>query len=88
MTRDDVRIIVQESADRAADRAVSHCLLKLGINADDPDAVIEFQRDLSAIRAMAGLFSEMKTKGTIAVFMIILTAIVGCVWVGVKAALH
>jgi hypothetical protein len=88
MTREEMRLIAQESADRAADRAVSECLLKLGINADDPDAVIEFQRDLSAIRAMASLFSDMKTKGTIAVFLIILTAIVGCVWVGVKSALH
>jgi len=88
MTREEMRLIAQESADRAADRAVSECLLKLGINADDPDAVIEFQRDLSAIRAMASLFSDMKTKGTIAVFLVVLTALVGCVWVGIKSALH
>lgn len=87
-TRDDLRLLAQEAADRAADRAVSDCLLKLGINAEDNDAVIKFQSDLSDLRAMAALFRDMKSKGALAAWIFVLTAVMGAVWIGIKASLH
>lgn len=83
-TRDEIRQIAQE----AADAAVSQCLLKIGINTEDPEAVIKFQGDLNDLRGMASFFRDMKNKGAIAAWLMIITAIVGCVWVGIKSSLH
>lgn len=83
-SQEEIRCI----ATQAAQEAVAQCLLKLGIDADDPTAVIQFQQDLGQLRDMARSFRDLRSKGTAAVMMVILTGLLGALWVGLKAALR
>lgn len=90
-TRDELRQIAQDAADKAAkqaaEAAVNSCFLKLGIVSDDPESVVQFQRDLQDLRGMATFFREARNKGAMAVGLAVLMALVGCVWLGIKAQL-
>ena len=79
---------MRQIAQEAADAAVSQCLLKIGINTEDPEAVIKFQGDLNDLRGMASFFKDVKSKGALTVWLMLITAVFGCVWLGIKTSLH
>ena len=74
-------------AQEAAEKAVAQALLKLGIDTEDPKSIIQFQQDLSSIRELVHSLRDYRAKGTAALLLLVLTAAMGALWVGIKSAL-
>lgn len=79
---------VHEIAKEAAREAVREFFLALGVNAEDPDAVIAVQKDFAHLRAWRESSDTIKQKGLGAAVTIIVTGVLGLIWLAVKGTGH
>lgn len=76
--------LTADDVDRIAKRAVSETLLALGVNTKDPDDFIEMQKDFAHVRAWRQSVETVRTRGLIVATGIIVTGIIGAVWMAIK----
>lgn len=86
MHREEATLIARQAAEQAADNAVSTVFLRLGINIEDPNQVVEFQKDFNAMRDFIRTWRTVRSQGIVALTLLLLTAAIGAFWVGVKAS--
>jgi hypothetical protein len=76
MSRSDVKSVVRE--------AVHETLLTLGVDAGEPLTV---QQDMHFIRELRGASETIRSRGLFVLVGILVTALVGAAWLGVRNAL-
>jgi hypothetical protein len=82
LTPDEVKHIASESARQA----VAEILLALGVKTNDQDDFIEMQKDFAHVRAWRQSVETIRTRGLIAATGIIVTGVMGAVWMGIKGS--
>jgi hypothetical protein len=75
---------VRDIAEQVAQATVKEFFLALGVNADDPDAVIAVQKDFAHLRAWREASDTVKRKGLGAAVTIIVTGLLGLVWLALS----
>jgi hypothetical protein len=63
---------------------VKEFFLALGVNADDPEAVIAVQKDFAHLRAWREASDTIKRKGLGAAVTIVVTGLLGLVWLALS----
>lgn len=76
MERDELRKVIKET--------VKETLISLGMDACNP---IEMQKDLAFARELRQTVDKVKNKGIIAAVGVIVVAILGLIWIGIKSIL-
>ena len=77
LTSDEVRKIVSES--------VRETLIQIGVASDDP---LEMQKDMQHFRVWRLSYENIRTKGMITIFGVLLTGAAAAFWVGFKEIIH
>ena len=77
--------LTKEELEALMERAVEKAFERIGINADDPQAV---QRDFAFLRDMRTGTQSIKSKTLWVILAAMATAICGFVWAGFKAAVN
>lgn len=75
---------VRDIAEEVARATVKEFFLALGVNADDPDAVIAVQKDFAHLRAWREASDTIKRKGLGAAVTIVVTGSLGLVWLALS----
>ncbi|MFG3757515.1 MULTISPECIES: hypothetical protein, partial [Pseudomonadota] len=75
---------VREIAEATARATVKEFFLALGVNADDPEAVIAVQKDFAHLRAWREASDTVKRKGLGAAVTIIVTGVLGLIWLAIS----
>jgi hypothetical protein len=99
-TQHEIEII----AEKAAINAVKTTLRSIGIDVEDPieaqkefflmrevsrmAADAEFRKDLEHVRAWRMSMDEIKSKGILVAFTIVITGILTAIWMGIKQLLN
>jgi hypothetical protein len=76
----------EQIARAAADTAVANTFLQLGINIEDANQVVEFQKDLNAIREFIRTYNSVRSASLTALIVLALTAAVSAFWLGLKGS--
>jgi hypothetical protein len=83
---DDQPIILTRRQLKALMReAVTEVLLPLGVRADNPEAVLEMQRDFMHLREWRTSVEVIRKRGLLTVVTVLVTGLLGALWLGVKA---
>jgi hypothetical protein len=64
--------------------AVQETLITMGMDVSDP---LQLQQDMAFLRDLRRASDTVKTRGILVVVGLMVTAIVGAAWLGIKAAL-
>lgn len=80
MTNDEVRHIAEE----AAKKAVRELLVTMGVNANDPDALLEMQRDFAHIRAWRLSVAAVRGTAIKTGVTVLVTGFLGALWLMIK----
>lgn len=83
ITREDMR----EVAEEAAEKAVCRMLLSLGVDANDPKAIIRFQADLLMLKRWGEAQNVVRTTGIKTLIGVLVTGTLALVWMGLRAKL-
>lgn len=75
---------VRDIAEEVARATVKEFVLALGVNADDPEAVIAVQKDFAHLRAWREASDTIKRKGLGAAVTIVVTGLLGLVWLALS----
>ncbi len=75
---------VRDIAEQVAKATVKEFFLALGVNADDPDAVIAVQKDFAYLRAWREASDTVKRKGIGAAVTIVVTGMLGLIWLALS----
>jgi hypothetical protein len=75
---------VRDIAEEVARATVKELFLALGVNADDPDAVIAVQKDFAHLRAWREASDTIKRKGLGTAVTIVVTGLLGLVWLALS----
>ncbi|WP_315831138.1 hypothetical protein [Bradyrhizobium prioriisuperbiae] len=75
---------VRDIAEEVARATVKEFFLALGVNADDPDAVIAVQKDFAHLRAWREASDTIKRKGLGTAVTIVVTGLLGLVWLALS----
>jgi hypothetical protein len=75
---------VRDIAEQVARATVKEFFLALGVNADDPDAVIAVQKDFAHLRAWREASDTVKRKGLGAAVTIVVTGLLGLIWLALS----
>lgn len=81
LTKEEIREVAHRAAEEAAEEAVSRVLTRLGIDSQTP---IEMQRDFRWLRDWRQASESAHKKGVLAIMLILLSGLMGAVWVGLK----
>jgi hypothetical protein len=79
---------VERIATEAARRAVRETFLALGVNAADPESVVEMQKDFAHIRDSRLAFVAMKTRAYMVATGTVVTGIIAAVWMALRGNGH
>lgn len=82
LTSDEIRHV----ASAAAKEAVQELLVALGVDASDPKALIEMQKDFAHVRAWRESVETVKKRSLIAAVTIITGGILGAIWMAIKGS--
>lgn len=75
---------IRDIAEEVARATVKEFFLALGVNADDPEAVIAVQKDFAHLRAWREASDTVKRKGLGAAVTIVVTGLLGLIWLAVS----
>ncbi len=95
MTNEELILLIRQEMEAAREpsavhvqdvvrTAVQETLVTLGMDASDPMAL---QQDMHFIREMRETSENIKSKGLLVMTGLLITALVGVVWIGIKASL-
>lgn len=68
---------VEDIAEKVAERVVNRLLLAMGVNASDPQELVNFQKDFAHLRGWRQSMEIVKTKGIAASVGFIVTGSLG-----------
>lgn len=77
MSREEIQEIVRET--------VRECLTSLGVDQNDP---LETQRDLAWLRDLRKASASARAKAGTALLGVLVSAVLGALWVGLRALLR
>lgn len=77
ITEDQLRVVIRET--------VHETFLTLGIDIEHP---LEMQKDFQGLREFRLLLGSMRTKSILVLTGFLVSAMVGAVWLGIKASLR
>lgn len=80
LNSEEIRHIAAESAKQA----VRELLVAMGVNANDPNSLIEMQRDFAHIRKWRQSVDTVRTQGLLVSVGIVVSGIAGAIWLAVK----
>lgn len=80
LTSSEIEHIAQESAKKA----VRELLLAMGVDASDPKALIEMQKDFAHNRRWRESVETVRTKGLIVATGIVVSGIIGAIWMAMR----
>jgi hypothetical protein len=73
-----------EDIERLIDLGIRRAFATLGIDAKEP---LQVQQDLAFVRNLRKTTEQLKRQGLISAFVLILTAVLGLIWIGLKLSL-
>jgi|GEM_PF-3479666 len=82
---DATKALINEVAEKAADKTVTRTMTTFGVDTNHP---LEVQKDFQFIRAMRETWSSAKSRGLIAALGLMVTGFFTFFWSAVKSALH
>jgi hypothetical protein len=71
---------IQDLAKQSAKAAVRETLLTLGVNANDPESIVQMQQDFAYLRDWREASGTIKARGLMALTGIAVSGIVAAVW--------
>lgn len=77
---------IQHIASETAKAAVREMLLTLGVNANDPEAVVKMQQDFAYLRDWREASGTIKARGFAVMVGIVVSGIAAAVWAGLRGA--
>lgn len=77
-------IEVTAVANRAAEAAVNRILMRLGVDIDEPEAYVDFRRDLAHLRAWRESIDIMKRTSIKTAVGVLITGTLGLLWLAFK----
>lgn len=75
---------VERIASRAAQTALRDMLVVMGVDANDPKAMIEMQKDFAHVRAWRTSVDKMRTQGLLTAIGIFVTFVSGGIWLALR----
>lgn len=81
LTSEEVKHLASESAKAA----VRELLLAMGVNANDPEALIKMQQDFAHLREWREAVGTIKTKGLMVATGVIVSGVIGAIWMALRA---
>jgi hypothetical protein len=75
---------IEHLASVSAKAAVRETLLTLGVNANDPDAVLKMQLDFAHLREWRETTAAIKARGWMVLTGMIVSSIAAAIWMAVK----
>lgn len=79
---------IEDLTNEVAKKAVRETFLALGVNASEPQSIIEMQRDFAHIRESRLAFAAMKTRAYLVVTGTVVTSILTAIWLAVRGNGH
>lgn len=79
---------IQHIASESAKAAVRETLLALGVNANDPEAVIKMQQDFAYLRDWREAVGTIKSRTLAVTVGIAVSGAIAAIWAGVRASGH
>lgn len=83
-TAQETAFLIREEIRQQVDEGVSDALTRVGIDTSDPLAA---QKDAQFVREWRNTASAVKRKGMITAVGLLVTGILGAIWLGLKAML-
>jgi hypothetical protein len=80
LTSEEVKHLASESAKAA----VRELLLAMGVNANDPEAILKMQQDFAYLRDVREAVGTIKARTWSALIGIIVTGVVGAIWIALR----
>lgn len=77
---------IEGIASAAAKQAVRELLVAMGVDANDPKALIEMQRDFAHIRRWRQSVETVRTQGLVVAVGIVFSGIAGAIWMAFRGA--
>jgi|WetSurMetagenome_2_1015567.scaffolds.fasta_scaffold573918_2 hypothetical protein len=75
---------IQHIAEVSANKAVRELLIAMGVDANDPEALLEMQRDFAHLRDWRKSVAMVKNKTLTAAIGILVTGVAGAIWLAVR----
>jgi hypothetical protein len=75
---------IQHLASESAKAAVREMLLALGVNANDPEAILKMQQDFAYLRDVREAVGTIKARGLMVAVGIIVSGVMGAIWMAVR----
>jgi len=85
LSEPDIRTIVEDAANRAAEQAVRRTLLTLGISTAEP---LEHQKDMQHLREWRLAVSAAKRQGMFTIIAVLVSGTLGAIWWMLKSPTH
>lgn len=71
---------IRDIAEAAADKAVQKTLLAIGVNASDPEQILEMQADFLHLRRWRQSTETVKKRALLTAISVIVTGTLGYLW--------
>lgn len=81
MTEHEIRNLIHDTAEKAAEEAVKKTLLTIGISTAEP---LELQKDMQHLREWRQSVSTIKKQGLITMVAVITAGILGAIWLMIR----
>ena len=75
---------IKHIADESAKTALREMLVMMGVDANDPKALLEMQQDFAHLRMWRESVETIRTKGLMVATGIIVTGIAGAIWMAMR----
>lgn len=86
MCPEEAASIARQAAHTAAQGAVVELFMQLGVNVRDPNQVIEFQRDLTAMRDYVRGGRAARAQIWSVVISLVTGGVLAALWTGIRSA--
>ena len=80
----DAKMMRQDDAKQVVREAVQETLLTLGVDAGAP---LDVQQDMHFVRELRLASEKIQSRGLLVLVGILVTGLVGAVWIGIKSSL-
>ena len=79
---------MERIASRAAQKALREMLLVMGVDTNDPRAMIEMQKDFAHVRGWRISIEKVRTQGLLTAVGIFITFVSGTIWYALRGSGH
>jgi hypothetical protein len=79
---------VERIATESARKALNEMFVKMGVNVQDPDALLEMQADFKHIRRWRNSTERLHDTSLGAAIIVVTTGILGAIWLALQRGTH